>query len=114
VTARSDRSSADVAASFQQAVVDVLVEKAVAAAGVIDARSLCLAGGVAANGPLRDAVAREGARHGLGVFLPSRRMCTDNAAMIAAAGSVRLALDGPTALSVGPEPALGFSAPRRA
>jgi N6-L-threonylcarbamoyladenine synthase len=63
---------------------------------------------------LRDAVRAEGERLGVHVYLPSRAMCTDNAAMIAAAGAIRLAADGPTALSVGPEPSLGFARPRRA
>ncbi len=107
-------ASEDVAASFQAAVVDVLVTKTIAAAEAIDARSVCLAGGVAANGPLRRALADAGAARGLHISLPSRAMCTDNAAMIGAAGVVRLGMDGPTALSVGPEPSLGFATPRRA
>jgi N6-L-threonylcarbamoyladenine synthase len=113
VRSRPDRSSADVAASFQAAVVETLVAKALAAARERGARSICLAGGVAANGPLRDAMGAAGERLGVHVYLPSHAMCTDNAAMIAAAGTIRLAADGPTALSVGPEPSLGFARPRR-
>lgn len=112
VQTRPAHSSADVAASFQAAVVETLVTKTIAAARERGARSICLAGGVAANGPLREAMATDGERLGFHVYLPSRAMCTDNAAMIAAAGAIRLAADGPTALSVGPEPSLGFARPR--
>jgi N6-L-threonylcarbamoyladenine synthase len=113
VQAHPTSDSADIAASFQAAVVEVLVAKAITAAVAVGARSLCLAGGVAANGVLRKALGEAGERAGLHVYLPSRAMCTDNAAMIAAAGAVRLGLDGPTALSAGPEPGLGFALPRR-
>ena len=101
-------STPDVAASFQAAVVDVLVDKALAAARATDARSVFLAGGVAANGPLRDTLSAACAGAGLRIFLPSRQMCTDNAAMIAAAGHVRLGLDGPSPLSLGAMPGLAF------
>jgi N6-L-threonylcarbamoyladenine synthase len=101
-------STPDVAASFQQAVVDVLVRKAMAAAAACGARSVCLAGGVAANGPLREATVAACDAAGLRAFLPSRAMCTDNAAMIASAGYYRLAADGPTALDAGAVPGLGF------
>jgi N6-L-threonylcarbamoyladenine synthase len=104
----------DVAASFQAAVVDVLVHKAMAAARQCGARSLCLAGGVAANGPLRDAAQAACAAAGLRAFLPSRAMCTDNAAMIAAAGYYRLRSDGPTPLDAGAVPGLAFPLTRSA
>jgi N6-L-threonylcarbamoyladenine synthase len=101
-----DVSSADVAASFQQAVVDVLVAKARRAAIDVGAKGLVLGGGVAANSLLRerflDACVTDGTRG----FLPSRSMCTDNAAMIAAAGWFRLRSDGPTALDCGAYPNL--------
>ncbi len=86
VRGRPEASNADVAASFQQAVVDVLVTKAMRAAREAAAGGVCLAGGVAANGPLREALTRACEESGLAAFLPSRAMCTDNAAMIAAAG----------------------------
>ncbi|HVB05661.1 MAG TPA: tRNA (adenosine(37)-N6)-threonylcarbamoyltransferase complex transferase subunit TsaD [Acidimicrobiales bacterium] len=104
----------DVAASFQQAVVDVLVHKSLAAAAACGARSLCLAGGVAANTPLREQMAAAAAARGLGCFVPSRAMCTDNAAMIAAAAHIRLASDGPSPLSQGAEPNLAFPEERLA
>jgi len=96
----------DVAASFQEAVADVLVAKARRAAREFGASGLCLAGGVAANSRLREKVAEAAAADGLRAFLPSRAMCTDNAAMVAAAGWWRLRADGPSELSVGADPSL--------
>jgi N6-L-threonylcarbamoyladenine synthase len=98
--------TADVAASFRQAVVDVLVTKARRAAADVGARALCLAGGVAANSLLRSRVEEACAEDGIGAFLPSRALCTDNAAMVAAAGWWRLAHGGPSDLSLGADPAL--------
>jgi N6-L-threonylcarbamoyladenine synthase len=96
----------DVAASFQEAVADVLVAKARRAAREFGAKGLCLAGGVAANSRLREKMAEAAAVDGLRAFLPSRAMCTDNAAMVAAAGWWRLQADGPSSLSVGADPSL--------
>src|SRR3954454_4003690 len=101
-----DVSTPDVAASFQAAVVDVLVAKAVRAAEECGAESLCLGGGVAANSLLRERTATECATRGLRAVLPSRAMCTDNAAMVAAAGWWRLQSDGPTPLDAGINPNL--------
>ena len=98
--------TADVAASFQAAVVDVLVAKARRAAQQTGAKGLVLGGGVAANSLLRDSLTRAGKEDSIPVFLPSRAMCTDNAAMIAAAGWHRLRSDGPTALDMGAHPNL--------
>jgi len=101
-----DVSTADVAASFQTAVVDVLVAKARRAAREVGAKGLVLGGGVAANSLLRerflDACAEDGKRG----FLPSHSMCTDNAAMIAATGWRRLRSDGPTPLDAAANPNL--------
>jgi N6-L-threonylcarbamoyladenine synthase len=99
-------SAADVAASFQAAVVDVLVAKAQRAAASVGARGLVLGGGVAANTLLRDRFAAVGDDSGIRVFLPSKAMCTDNAAMIAAVGWHRLRSDGPTPLDIGAQPNL--------
>jgi N6-L-threonylcarbamoyladenine synthase len=96
----------DVAASFQEAVVDVLVAKAARAAGDIGANGMCLAGGVAANSLLRDRFLGACVDEGLRAFLPSRAMCTDNAAMVAANGWWRLRDGGPTPLDVGADPNL--------
>jgi N6-L-threonylcarbamoyladenine synthase len=101
-----DASDHDVAASFQRAVVEVLVAKAADAAVAVGARGVCLAGGVAANGVLRGALGEACARLGLPAYLPSLATCTDNAAMIAAAGWWQLEHLGPSGLDVGADPNL--------
>lgn len=101
-----DVSSEDVAASFQAAVVDVLVTKARRAAADVGATGIVLGGGVAANSLLREELLDACEVDGIQGFLPSRAMCTDNAAMIAAAGWHRLRSDGPTPLDVGATPNL--------
>jgi N6-L-threonylcarbamoyladenine synthase len=101
-----DVATADVAASFQAAVVDVLVAKARRAAAQVGARGLVLGGGVAANSALREALLDACDEDGIRAFLPSREFCTDNAAMIAAAAWHRLRSDGPTSLDVGAFPNL--------
>ena len=101
-----DVSAADVAASFQEAVVDVLVAKTRAAARATGAQGIVLGGGVAANSRLRERTLDASIEDGLRSFLPSRSMCTDNAAMIAAAGWWRLQSDGPTPLDVAADPNL--------
>jgi N6-L-threonylcarbamoyladenine synthase len=101
-----DVSSNDVAASFQAAVVDVLVTKARRAAADVGATGIVLGGGVAANSLLREQILDACEHDGIQGFLPSRAMCTDNAAMIAAAGWHRLRSDGPTPLDVGATPNL--------
>ncbi|HUP85771.1 MAG TPA: tRNA (adenosine(37)-N6)-threonylcarbamoyltransferase complex transferase subunit TsaD [Acidimicrobiales bacterium] len=93
-----DTDPADAAASFQEAVVDVLVTKARKAAREMGAKGLCLAGGVAANSALRERALDACIADGLQAYIPSRAMCTDNAAMVAAAANWRLQLDGPTPL----------------
>jgi N6-L-threonylcarbamoyladenine synthase len=93
-----DVGVADVAASFQEAVVDVLVTKARRAAREIGARGICIGGGVAANSVLRQRVTAVCAEEGIEAFVPSRAMCTDNAAMIGVTAWHRLNADGPTPL----------------
>ena len=80
-----DKQILDLVASFQQAMVEDLVEKTLAAAAEYDVRTLFVSGGVAANQELRATFQQEAAMQGLPVWFPSRTLSTDNAAMIAAA-----------------------------
>ncbi len=100
--------SAVVAAAFQESAIEVLVRKTERCADLVSARSICLAGGVAANGPLRDRMALMGERSGRKVHVPAKAMCTDNAAMVAAAAHYRLLVDGPSPLDLGAAPSLAF------
>ena len=106
VRAHREVATADVAASFQQAVVDVLVAKTVRAATETGVRTIALGGGVAANSQLREVMAVAADQHGWHLVLPSRAMCTDNAAMIASAAWFRLRDVGASALDVGAYPNL--------
>src|SRR4029450_3523207 len=93
-------------ASFQQAVVDVLVHKASKAAREVGAKGLVLGGGVAANSLLRTQLFDACDKEGLRCLLPSPAMCTDNAAMIAAAAWDRREPGGPSPLEAGAVPNL--------
>ncbi len=104
---------ADLAASFQAAVVDVLVAKLAVAADGIGARTLVIGGGVAANSALRAAVGRLGTETGRRALIPPPVLCTDNAAMIAATGYRRLRRDGPDRLDGGATPSLPLPGVRR-
>ena len=76
----------DVAASFQQSVLDVLVDKSFRLAKERNSDKLVIAGGVAANEALRTMMEERGEKEGIEIFYPSRILCTDNAAMIGSAG----------------------------
>ncbi|MFQ5450156.1 MAG: tRNA (adenosine(37)-N6)-threonylcarbamoyltransferase complex transferase subunit TsaD [Nitrospinaceae bacterium] len=84
-----DLTNADIAASFQEAVIDVLVRKMLAACDKMRLTRVVLTGGVAANGALRHAVKHAAAQRGIASFFPGPEFCTDNAAMIACAGYYR-------------------------
>jgi len=100
-----DHSDADIAASFQQAAVDCLIDRtarALARCGPVEA--LVVAGGVAANGVIRAALEGLAATHGLRFVAPPLALCTDNAAMIAWAGIERLELGQSDSLDVAARP----------
>jgi N6-L-threonylcarbamoyladenine synthase len=81
---------ADIAASFQEAIVDVLVSKTIRAATERGVSTVSVTGGVSANRRLREVFLDTCKQKGMAVFFPKLSLCTDNAAMIAAAGYARL------------------------
>jgi len=85
-----DAAKADLAASFQAAVIDVLVAKSIAALTHTGLRQLVVAGGVGANRVLRNALDTAARRRGGRVYYPEPELCTDNGAMIAFAGALRM------------------------
>jgi len=88
---KGDRELADLCASFQAAVTSVLAKKLVAAAQRENVKTVVIGGGVAANRELRQRVSDLASQSGIRAVLPELASCTDNAAMIAYAGVVRLA-----------------------
>lgn len=96
----------DVAASFQEAIVDVQVSKTIAAAKGRGVDTVLLGGGVVANTRLRRRMTEEGNAEGLRVLYPSLELCTDNAAMIAAVGAARLARGERSSLDIAADPNL--------
>ncbi len=90
----SDQQRADIARGFQDAIVEVLVSKALRAVKVSGLKQLVVAGGVGANRELRRQLDAQVARTGIAVFYPEFEFCTDNGAMIALAGALRLQAGG--------------------
>ncbi|MFA5890756.1 MAG: tRNA (adenosine(37)-N6)-threonylcarbamoyltransferase complex transferase subunit TsaD [Actinomycetota bacterium] len=99
---------ADLAASFQEAIVDVLVTKTIRAARDLGIDTVVLAGGVAANSRLRARMRAAGEESGIRVVVPSIALCTDNGAMIAAAGARRFERGDRASWDIGANPALSL------
>jgi N6-L-threonylcarbamoyladenine synthase len=105
----------DLAAAYQEAVVDVLVAKLCRAAARVPVQSLCIGGGVARNGRLRARLQQERALAGLDLALPEPALCSDNGAMIAFLGHLQLAQGraAPLDLDAVATPQAGGKAARR-
>ena len=96
-----EKTRADIAASFEAAIVDVLARKCMQALDREGMQRLVVAGGVGANAKLRERLAREAATRGAEVFFPPLRLCTDNGAMIAFAAALKL--DAAGSLATNPQ-----------
>ena len=99
----------DIAASFQEAIVDVQVSKTIRAARERGVGTVLLGGGVVANTRLRVRMTAAGEEAGIRVLYPSTALCTDNAAMIAAAGASRLERGERSPLGIGVDPGLDLA-----
>ncbi|MGZ8514082.1 MAG: tRNA (adenosine(37)-N6)-threonylcarbamoyltransferase complex transferase subunit TsaD [Candidatus Limnocylindrales bacterium] len=105
-----DATVAELAWGFQDAVVDVLVTKTIRAATAAGARSIVLGGGVAANAALRARLAGEAEGLGIPLVVPRSALCTDNGAMIGAAGARRFGAGERTSLELDARPSLPLAA----
>jgi len=100
---------ADVAASFQEAVVDVLSSKALRAVEISGVRTLAVSGGVAANTRLRDVLSEKCESENIDLHFPDAEFCTDNAAMVATAGYFRYRKFGESPFEIDAKPSLSVS-----
>jgi N6-L-threonylcarbamoyladenine synthase len=105
-----DGRIAELAWGFQESVVDVLVTKTIRAARAVGARSIVLGGGVAANAALRSRLLGEAEALGIPVVIPRPGLCTDNGAMIGAAGARRFAAGERAGLDLDARPSLPLAA----
>ncbi|MCX6133586.1 MAG: tRNA (adenosine(37)-N6)-threonylcarbamoyltransferase complex transferase subunit TsaD [Ignavibacteriales bacterium] len=99
----------DLCASFQAAVVDVLVNKAIRAAQASRVKSITVSGGVSANSELRTRMVETAVRHGLSVFMPKFEYCTDNGAMVAMVGYTKMQSGKTSSLELTAEPNLSLA-----
>ncbi|HEX2241207.1 MAG TPA: tRNA (adenosine(37)-N6)-threonylcarbamoyltransferase complex transferase subunit TsaD, partial [Actinomycetota bacterium] len=109
-SAGEEISVENIAASFQQAVVDVQVAKTMAAVEHTGAERVFLCGGVAANSGLRQGLADACSRKGIDLHIPPMELCTDNAALVAACGTAMLRRGVYHSLDVAPDPNLALGA----
>jgi N6-L-threonylcarbamoyladenine synthase len=98
------RHLSDIAASFQEAAVEVLVEKSIKAAKHKNVGKIVVAGGVGANSRLRNLLKERAAKAGVSVSYPSPVLCTDNGAMVAKAGAFRLSRGQTSGLDLNADP----------
>ncbi len=99
---------ADICASFQEAIVDVLVDKSVRVCRELRSRTLIIAGGVAANSRLREKLESALSPLGIRLYSPSKKFCTDNAAMVGITGWLRGEEPGLKNRPIGPRPSCRF------
>ena len=97
-----EKNKCDLCASFQKALIDILLDKLIKAAAQTGIKDICIGGGVSANSALRQRIVLEGQKRGWRTFLPELKFTTDNAAMIAIAGYYHYKAGEQTALSVAP------------
>ena len=97
-----EKNKEDICASFQKALIDILLDKLIKAAKQTGIREITIGGGVSANSGLRSRIEEEGRRRGWNIYLPEFRFTTDNAAMIAIAGYYHYLAGERTSLDVAP------------